>query len=84
MSSGETGSDMTPAQKGKVIEKAKESEYWDKPLPGVNKWTVGELVEKLVEENLFNMDEDTPGKLYRTFEKMNQEVNEYEPPDLHS
>jgi len=81
MSSEEAVSEIS-AQEAELIKKAKESESWDKPLPGVNKWTVGELVEKLVEENLFNMAEDAPEKLFRSFEEKDQEVDVYEPPDL--
>ncbi len=48
------------------IEKMKESEYWIKDLPGVNGWTVGELIEMLRQEGLLKAG-DTPEIIYDLF-----------------
>ena len=85
MSLEKTGPDMAHRKKAeeyrearykKVVEKAKESEYWEKPLPGINQWTVGELIEQFINDDILNMAEDTPEKLYRRFEAMEQETAE--------
>lgn len=50
----------------KIIEKAKQSEYWGKPLPGNEDWgTVGDLIESLKVENLLagSKEDADPHKL---------------------
>ncbi len=50
------------------LAESRKSEYWDKPLPGVGGWTVGMMIEKLVDFGLFT-DGDTPENLYNRFQE---------------
>ena len=42
----------------KFIEKCKASEYWNKNVPGLETWTIGALIERLILSNEFKMDCD--------------------------
>jgi len=48
-----------------LIAKYKESEYWNKDLPGHNGWTVGELMLQLMQVGECNPAADTPENLYQ-------------------
>ena len=48
------------------LEKAMSSEYWNKDLPGVSGWTVGETVLMLLEYEDIDITEFEPEKYYKT------------------